>query len=170
MKYPGFILLVLIVVIGVLPIAWMFGASIWSTAGFTLRHYAAFWQDLRALKLLGNTIALGLVTVAGALSLSIPLAFLMERTNLPLRNVLGAGMLIPLFLPPSTLAIAWSDILRRHGLLHQWFGIGEITAAFLHSFWGCGLVLALALLPIALLFIQTALAHAHSEIEEAARM
>ncbi|MGH7493173.1 MAG: ABC transporter permease [bacterium] len=164
------ILLFLILIIGVLPIAWMFGASVWSNEGFTLKHYAALWQDLRALKLLGNTIALGLLTVAGALSLSIPLAFLMERTNLPLRNVLGAMLLIPLFLPPYTLAVAWSNILGRRGLLHQWLGIGDVTAAFLHSFWGCAFVLTLALMPIAILFIQTALTHVHAEIEEAARL
>lgn len=170
MKHFGYALLALILVIGVLPVAWMFGASIWGHEGFTLKHYAALWQDLRALDLLLNTIALGLVTVAGALLLSLPLAFLLERTELPLRNALAAGLLIPLFLPPYILAVVWSSILGRRGLLHQWFGIGEITAAFLHSFWGCAFVLTLALLPIAILFIQTALTHVHAEIEAAARL
>ena len=170
MKYSGYALLLLIFIIGVLPIAWMFGASVWSNEGFTLKHYSALWQNLRTLKLLGNTIALGLLTVAGALLLSIPRAFLMARTNLPLRNMLSTMLFIPLFLPPYVLAVAWSSILGRRGLLHRWFGIGEITAAFLNSLWGGAFVLILALLPSAILFVQTALARVHTEIEEAARL
>jgi iron(III) transport system permease protein len=75
MKYARHGLFVFIFVIGVLPIAWMFGASLWSAEGLSLKHYAALFQEARVLKLLGNTTVLALLTVAGALLLGVPLAF-----------------------------------------------------------------------------------------------
>jgi iron(III) transport system permease protein len=53
----------------------MFGASLWSAEGLSLKHYAALFQEARVLKLLGNTTVLALLTVAGALLLGVPLAF-----------------------------------------------------------------------------------------------
>jgi iron(III) transport system permease protein len=170
MKYLGFILLSFITVIGVVPIAWMFGASIWSPQGLTLQHYAVLFQEARPLKLLGNTIALGILVVAGTLLLGVPLAFVLARTDLPFRNLMSTVLLIPLFLPPYILAVAWSSVLGKRGLLHKWFGLGEPASAFLNSLWGGATILALAFLPITILFIKTALAQVHIEIEEAARL
>jgi iron(III) transport system permease protein len=164
------ILLFLLFIIGVLPIAWMLGASLWGPQGLTLQHYAVLFQEARTLKLLGNTIALGMLVVAGTLLLGVPLAFVLARTDLPFRNIMGTVLLIPLFLPPYILAVAWSNVLGKRGLLHKWFGLGEPASAFLHSLWGGATILTLAFLPIAILFIKTALAQVHVEIEEATRL
>jgi len=164
------ILLLLILLIGVIPIAWMFGASFWNARGLTLQHYAVLFQEARTLKLLGNTVALGMLVVAGTLLLGIPLAFFLARTDVPFRNLLGTILLVPLFLPPYILAVAWSSILGRRVLVHQRFGIGETAWAFLNSIWGCTFVLVFAFLPIVILFIKTALVQIQAEIEEAARL
>jgi hypothetical protein len=79
-------------------------------------------------------------------------------------------LLIPLFLPPYILAVAWSSVLGKRGLLYKWFGLGEPASAFLHSLSGGATILTFAFLPIAILFIKTALAQVHVEIEEAARL
>ncbi len=170
MKYFDFVLLLLIAIIGVLPLAWMFGASVWSNEGLTLKNYAALFQDVRTLKLLGNTIVLGMSVAAGTLLLGIPVAFLLERTDVPLRKLLSTILLIPLFLPPYISAVAWSTVLGKRGLLDRWLGVGEAASAFLNSLWGAAAVLILAFLPIAVLFIKTALGNVHAEIEDAARL
>ncbi len=172
LKKPGsaLILLSFILIIGIAPLVWMFGASIWSPQGLTLQNYAASFQEVRTFKLLGNTIALGMMVVGGTLLLGVPLGFLSARTDRPFRNMLSTVLLIPLFLPPYILAVAWSCVLGKRGLLHKWFSLGEPASAFLHSLAGGATILTLAFLPIAILFIKTALAQVHVEIEEAARL
>lgn len=165
-----YLLLLIILIIGIAPLAWMFGASLWSPQGLTLQHYTVLFQEAQTLKLLGNTIALGMLVVAGTLLLGVPLAFVLARTDLPFRNLMSTVLLIPLFLPPYILAVAWSSVLGKRGLLHKWLGLGEPASAFLHSLSGGATILTLAFLPIAILFIKTALAQFHVEIEEAARL
>jgi iron(III) transport system permease protein len=161
--------LLLIIFFGVLPLLNMFGTSFLDADGFTLRHYSILF-DWDTIRLLGNTVSLGLLTVAGTLLLGIPLSYILTRTTIRFNHLFFLLFLVPLFLPPYILAVSWRTLLAHNGFAEKWFGIGELTASFLDSLWGCAFVLVMSYLPVAILFLSNAFRHINPSTEEAARL
>lgn len=108
-----------------------------------------------SLSLGANTLLIAIVSAALATLLGFPLAFLLERTDLPARRVLWALSLLPLLIPPYVHGLVWNTLGARLGL-------------GLHGPLGCGLVLGLNLFPLSLLVVQGGLRCLDPSLEEAA--
>ena len=106
--------------------------------GFTLGNYLTAYGDPDFPLLLGNTLLFALGASAFALVLGIGLAWLVERSDLPGREMLRGLVLLPMATPPILLAIAWAMLLSpRNGVLNQFLmqslGLERDAAQHLHA-------------------------------------
>jgi iron(III) transport system permease protein len=106
------------------------------------------------------TIALG--TALLSITWAIPLAFLIHKTDLPLKRVFGKLYLIPFFIPPYLQAILWIVRFQPGFLQSQQSGLDIFTN------WGAIFVYSCSLFPLATLIISSGFRSIDSSLEEAA--
>jgi iron(III) transport system permease protein len=75
--------------------------------GFTLRNYREVFASGETYSVLGRTFLYAGGSVALALAIVLPLAFLLERTDFRFRRIVIAVILAPLGLPGFVAAMAW---------------------------------------------------------------
>lgn len=121
------------------------------------------------LRLLGNSVAIGLLSALFAMLLGVPYALLTARTDVPWRRFLAGAYLVPLVLPPLLVAVAWNYV--------PFLEPSPITASRPHSGWGgviaalrAAALYALCYFPIVVLFARRALQRVPASLEEAARL
>jgi iron(III) transport system permease protein len=135
-----------------LPLAWplreLFDAGAWPDAG----------SLPRLLALAANTSLLLLGTLTLALPLGTLLAILFERTDLPGRRLLLAGLVIPLFVPLPILLSGW-----QAG--REWLPASE-WSPWSHGLRACVFFHALAGLPWVVLLVGLGLRGAERDLEE----
>lgn len=170
MKITSQIILFVIAAVGVLPIVWMFFDSFVIKDHFAFDNYLLFLKDSHNFVLLLNSFAIGLLAVVVSLLIGIPISFLLAKTNIPFKNIFTTVFLLPIFIPPYIYAVAWKSILRRNGIIDKLFSQSEVIPAFINSIVGCAFILALAFLPITILFLTNALKNVDQAIEEAAQL
>ena len=130
----------------------------------TTRHYDAVFADLRTRALLGNSLWIAIGAATLALLLGLPLAWVLARTDLAGRTILGWIALVPALLPPFFMALGGARTMQS--LLVWAFGL---TGASLQR-WNSVLVLGLVCTPLALLLIAPALREVPAGLWEAARL
>lgn len=119
------------------------------------RIAAADFSELlreRTLSLLGRTLLLGISATTLALAIGTPFGFLIARTNLPGRAVLGPLGLVPLLMPPLMIAMTWTQVCDVRGALASILFLGAGT------------------FPIVALFVARAAERIDARLEEAARV
>jgi iron(III) transport system permease protein len=80
--------------------------SVSGDAGFTLGHYAEFFQTSSELRALWSSVWISVLTVVLSAAIGVPLAFLFAGYEFPGRWVLGALAAMPVLLPPLVGVIA----------------------------------------------------------------
>lgn len=122
----------------------------------------------RRWRLLGNSVAIGLVSALLAVLIGVPLALLVTRTDLPGREWIGHASLAPLVLPPLLVGMAWNVVLpapestKGAGAWGDWGGVVAILRA--------GSLFALCYFPLVFLFARRAFRRVPAALEESARM
>lgn len=134
--------------------------------GFTLGNFADAYRGRHILRLLGNS----LVFAAGSSVLSFVLgalgAFVVERTDAPLRPLLHALALLAFAVPGLLLAMAWTLVLSPNiGWLNALLGFPVFNV---YSMTGMVFVLASHNFPLAYLLMGPALRALDRRMEEAA--
>ena len=139
--------------------------------GFTLANFVAFAGDAYYVRALGNSILLGLGTVAGTSVLGFAVAFLLVRFDFRGRDLFGYLTLIPIISPPLVGVLGFTFIMGRAGtvnvLLDDWFGLAR-PINFVYGVHGVLLVETLHLFPMITLNVLDALAKIDPALEEAA--
>ena len=134
--------------------------------------WARLWQT-RLVGLLGNTLALMAAVTFGTLLLGTALAFLVERTDLPLRRAWRWLLALPLAMPAFIGAVVHVALLRpRGGILPRFFADAFGVAIPLPSpfgLWGATFMLTLFMYPYVYLLSAAAFRSLHASLEEAAR-
>ncbi|MFE3001663.1 ABC transporter permease [Nocardia sp. NPDC059246] len=74
------------------------------------------------LRIVGNTVLLGVLVVVIATVMAAPLAFLMSWTPLRRHRWIDIAVMVPFLTPPYVAAMAWLDFTRVNGLAERWFG------------------------------------------------
>lgn len=98
-----------------------FESQVSGARAFTLDGWRALLHEPRILGALGNTLSLTLVSQAIALPLSIALAWLLGRTDLPGRRALEFAFWVSFFLPALAVVQGWTLLLDpNNGLLNRW--------------------------------------------------
>lgn len=172
--------LALAVVLGYLvlsPLAFMVISSLKPTGlpfdpGLTLSNFASVYGDARTYELLGNTLSFVAGSTVVALGVSVPLAWLVERSDLPLRRVFRALIVLPMAMPPVLMAISWVMLTSpRTGAFNEALrGLFGPQAGFLDPFTLPGMVFvqALTVVPSTFLILSPAFRNMDPNLEEAA--
>lgn len=115
----------------------------------------------RAVRALSRTIALAVTVTTASVGLGVAMAWVLERTDVPARGVLGVLAALPLVVPTYVLAVAFKDAFGPSPLL------AELPGAV--GFRGAAAALTLGTYPYVLLVVRAALASQDPALEEAAR-
>ena len=167
------LVVVVLLVVGLLPLAAMLGRSILVDGRLTLAVYAKlFAHPGRYWVPIAHSVTLAALTAGGATLLGVSVGLLLGKTDLPLRRALALLLSIPLLLPPYILAVCWFNLLAANGLLAR-----AIPAPSIQSLWGwlfglpgCLWVLVSALMPLVMILTLVYLHAVNPRLEEAGRL
>jgi iron(III) transport system permease protein len=119
----------------------------------------AGWGEVRTLllrrltwELLRNTVELAVLVTAACTTIGVAAAWVVERTNVPVRRVWAVLLVLPFAIPDFVTGYAWSSIFPS-----------------VHGLWGAALVMTLGLYPLVFLPVAAALRGADPAQEEVAR-
>lgn len=143
-----------------------------STPGWTLDHYADVWGSARYWRLAANTLLFAFASTCLSIAVGATLSWLLERTDLPARNLFRALILMPMATPPLLLAIGWALVLApRIGILSSALQpiIGPVENWFnIYSLGGAIFVQSLSFVPTSVLMLSPAIRALDPALEEAA--
>ena len=149
--YVSFALLV------VLPIAWTL-LSVFFMEG-SLNDNLGF-LDNKILLLLGKSTLLAVCVALLSTLLGTIAGFLLYKTNVVFRGFFKISLLIPLFISPYILAVAWKDF----------FFLAFGNTGFISSIFGVGLVLTTVFTPLSMIITGSALSNINTQLEESGFM
>ncbi|HEX6167823.1 MAG TPA: iron ABC transporter permease [Acidimicrobiales bacterium] len=119
---------------------------------------------------LGNTLALAVATALSTSVVGTGLAWLVTRTDVPLRRLWAALAALPLVFPSFVGALALTAALSTGGVLDDPLGLVGIEPTRPEGFWGAWFVLTLFTTPYVLLPVAARLAALPPSLEESARL
>ncbi len=117
-----------------------------------------------------DTALLGLGVTGAALGLGLPLAWLVARTDLPWRRLIGVLVSLPIVIPSFVAALALEAGLAPRGLAQAALGpLGVEALPELRGYSGALLALTLSTYPYVFLLVSAGLRGVDPSLEEAAR-
>lgn len=123
--------------------------------------------DAANVRVLGNTLLLGLMVVVFATLMAAPLAFLMSWTRLREQRWIDIVLMVPFMTPPYVSSIAWLDFTRVHGLGDQWFGpFGGALRDAVNSAPGMAVIMAGEIFTFLYLLLRTTLDAIPASLDE----
>jgi iron(III) transport system permease protein len=169
----GGAIVLLIILVG-LPLGLLFVKSFVRDGAFTFDNYVRVFSEQRNVLPFWNTLKLGVLTVALSSAVGVILAWLVARTDLPGRRLVGLACLVPYMLPPFIGAMAWTQLLApRVGYINKlWMAITHTSDSLvnLYSFGGIVWVMAMYTFPFIFITVSGALQRMNPSLEEAARI
>jgi iron(III) transport system permease protein len=143
-------------------------------SGYTLRHYRELFSEAFVYKALLNTTGSAGISLAVAFAVAIPLAWIVERSDLPGRQMIYFLMIVGVLIPGLFTAMGWMFLLHPDiGILNvalrQWFGF-ERGPINIISVPGMGFVQGLGMASIAFIILAPSYRALHPTLEEAARV
>lgn len=123
-----------------------------------------------SVRIIANTVVLGVLVVAGSTFFAAPLAFLMSMTDLRRHRWIDIAVIVPFMTPPYINAIAWIIFMRRRGYLEQLVGeqlASGLQAAFFTPV-GMAMVMSFNLFPFLYLLLRNSLDNIGASPDEAA--
>ncbi len=156
------------------PIGILFWKSLFDQAGnFTLGNYVAIFADVGLFSALKNSLIVAVSSTLLSTFMALPIAFAVARTNMPLKNLVSAMVLVSFVIPSFIQAIAWILLLGpRSGLVNVVLRDTLHLPVTFNIFGMPGLVfvLSLNLYPFIYYNILASLNNIDPAYEEAARM
>jgi iron(III) transport system permease protein len=161
-------------IVGLLLVPLWVSVRVESEAGayFGLRAYFTLFSDPFSYRTLFNTAVFSTVAVLTALFFGVPAAWIVERTNLPHKELSFTLMTIGLLIPGFLSAMGWVFLLHpRIGLVNV--AMSSVFAADwarinIASPMGMGFVQGLGLAPLAFIMVAATFRSTNPELEEAA--
>lgn len=176
-RMPGWALLALLVYLVAVPLGLLLVASFKPTglpydSGFGLDQFRVVYGDPAFYKLVWHTVIFAVGCTVGALLTGGLLAWLVERTDLPLKSMARVLIALPMVLPPFLLAMGWALLASpRTGALNrvlvELFGL-DAAPFNIYSMGGMIFVEAMALVPSVYLILCSAFRNMDPALEEAA--
>lgn len=166
--------IILLAVLVLWPLYHVIAESLRTEKGLSLGNYARILETRRFHEAFVNSVNLGLACGVIGMMLGVPMAWLVSRTNMPLRRLVGLGVLGAFVTPGFVNALAWILLAGPNaGLLNRaWMALTGAESGLLNVFSFSGLVfVSLATVyPLAFLFMYNAFEMMDTEVEDAARV
>lgn len=156
--------LAMMVITSLMPDALLTGHDAWS-----LDAYRSLLQPTAG-RVLRDTALFTVGSVTGSILLGIAMAWLVARTDAPLRALVYASAFLQFALPGMLEAVGWVILLGRgsgllNELLDRWFGVGPVA---IQSLGGMVFVQTLSWAPLVFLLLVGPLRSFDTSLEEAA--
>jgi iron(III) transport system permease protein len=138
---------------------------------FTLDHYTALFERPEMIGSIKNSLLFGLGTSLLAFSGGVYLAWVTERTNMPLKKAVYGAILVPLIVPGLLMTIGWIMLFsRRSGLINLAARnlLGLETPLEIYHMGGMIWVLGTDQIPLAFLLLSASFRSMDPALEEAA--
>jgi iron(III) transport system permease protein len=143
-------------------------------SGFSLDNYAEVFGSEHFWTVLVNTVGVGLGTVTITIFFGVPLAWLLNRTDIPMRSLFITMLAVTVIMPGLVKAMGWIMLLSPQvGLINQLLMvIFQLTEApfDINSLWGISFVQGLMLTPSMFFLISGPMRSLDSALEEAAEV
>ena len=141
---------------------------------YNLGNYAEVFSEENTYRVVLDTIEFSFITLIVAMGFGIPLAWLVERTDLGAKTFMYTVMTLGLLIPGFASAMGWLFFLHpRIGLGNIWlmeaFGLSEAPISITNII-GMGWVLGLNLTPLAFIMTGSVFRAMDPSLEEAARI
>ena len=141
--------------------------------GWTIAHFAKVWSSGTTYRLVADTLIFAAGSTALGIAIAGILAWLIERTDMPGRDLFRAGILMPMATPPLLLAIGWVLLMSPSigiipSLLEPLLGAGAKDFS-IYNLAGMVFVQGLAYVPTSFLILAPAMRNMDPVFEEAAR-
>ncbi len=124
----------------------------------------------RTRSLLASTLVLAVSVTVASVAISVPVAWLTVRTDLPMRRTLLVASSLPLAIPTYVGSYAMIGAFGPRGMLQgvlERFGVQRIDG--IYGFWGAFIVLTLFSYPYVLLTVRAAYRRIDPSLEEVSR-
>jgi iron(III) transport system permease protein len=132
-----------------------------------------FWEEVSAAstrEALLRTTMLAAATTSAAVAISLPLAWLTTRTDLPFRRACSVLLVLPLAIPSYVGAFTFVAALGPRGMLQDALEpLGVDRLPEIYGFWGAWAALTLFTFPFVLMPVGASLRGIDRSMEEAAR-
>jgi iron(III) transport system permease protein len=166
--------LLAIVVLVVLPLAFLLWGSVIADGRPTLGHFREALGSRLYVVALRNSLVLGLWTAALSVAIGVPLAWAVSRTNAPARRFVHLTAVISYLSPPFLTAIAFVNLFGPNaGLVNRFvrdvLGLPALTFN-IFSMSGLVLVTVLHTFPFVSLLVSSALESVDASLEESAQI
>lgn len=111
----------LVVLLSLVVLYMSFVTTLPTRADWTLAHWTSSFRPYILTRVLPNTLIVGLVAVAVQIFFAAPLAWLLNRSNVPFRGAFFIGMVLILLVPGFVKAMGWLMLVNeRIGILNSW--------------------------------------------------
>jgi iron(III) transport system permease protein len=148
------------------PLAYL----VWRTWELGWTETWAILATTRTWELLTRTVWLAVTVTAATLVISLPLAWLTTRTDLPMRRFWVVITALPLAIPTYVGSFAMIGALGPRGILQGWLEpLGVERLPPIYGYWGAFVVLTLFTYPYMLLTVRAAYRRLDPSLEEASR-
>ncbi len=144
-----------------------------SDGGFGFHNYIYIFKDPMVIKSIINSMIVVLpVTLIGTV-IGVMLAWIVARTDLPLKKVWSLLLVIPYLIPPFIGAIAWTYLLGPVGCINQLFmKIFNMNDSFFNIYSRGGMIFVMSIYKYTIPYIVVlpAIKKINASVEEAARI
>lgn len=173
------VLAIVLLAMMVPPLGFLLRASLYTTTfkgdfgDFTLRFYAEIFTNPLFFQTLGNTIIYAAGSAVVALVLSVTQAWIVERTNTPLRQYVFLVSIISLGIPSILYTVSFLLLLGKTGPVNQildfFFETGR-DGINIYSMWGMMVVEGIDFAPLSFLLLSSVFRSNDASFEEASLM
>ena len=113
----------------------------------TFRHYIVLFSSHHFRSAVLNTLSMAAISTAIAALWGMAMGWLVSRTDVPLKRYFEIAIMIPIFIPPLILSIAWTGLAsQKIGILNRlWLSATQATQPLLNIYSREGVVWVMAL-------------------------
>lgn len=167
-RAPALLLGALLLFLVVCPLLSVFLKAVVVDGRLALSPAAAVLGAPENLRMIANSLLLGVLVVLTSTVIAAPLAYLFSRTDMARHRAFDILFLVPFMTPPYIASMGWILFMQKRGLLSQLVpGLPDGGPAFF-TLGGLVLVMSLHVFPFLLTLLRNAMDNIPSSLEESA--
>lgn len=167
-RAPALLLGALLLFLVVCPLLSVFLKAVVLDGRLALSPAAAVLGAPENLRMIANSLLLGVLVVLTSTVIAAPLAYLFSRTDMTRHRAFDILFLVPFMTPPYIASMGWILFMQKRGLLSQLVpGLPDGAPAFF-TLGGLVLVMSLHVFPFLLTLLRNAMDNIPSSLEESA--